>query len=358
MKLLIALTDISFVSSKSIGIFNVAVGLTKGLMHCPQLKELHILANEECAALFSSAPAHVHVHLASRPVPRRFARVCWDQWGVQRAIKRIAPDWAILPKGFPPFFRAMGSCKLACYLHDVNWEYYRAKGRSQQSPFPLPQLLYFSRLGLRSLELADLVLTSTHFNKGRYEALRPQCRTAVVGIGFDDAPQPQRDVVGKDVLIYVSPYPHKRSDLVLPRMRAWLAQRPDAQDIRVHLVGALPEGFELPNERWVAHPRLPFAELQRMMRDECRVTIYFSDYEGFGMPPVESLRLGVPCLASDLPPIRENIPARYLFDNDDEAQFVRQLNEVYDSPDTSDCPSFPNWQEVSQRAVDAMLELG
>lgn len=357
MKLLISLTDISFVFTKSIGIFNVAMGLTRGLMACPQVTELHILGNEECAAQFSELPPHVSLHLSDKAVPRRFGRVYWDQWGVQRAIKKIAPDWAILPKGFPPYFRAMGSCKLACYLHDVNWEYYQGKDWGKQSPFPKWELMYFSRLGLRSLEISDLVLTSTQFNKGRYSSLRPQSRSAVVGIGFDKEASPARTQLPKDILIYVSPYPHKRSDLVLPRMKAWLAQRADAQGIRVILVGGLPEGFVLPDANWISHPRLAFADLQQLKLEQCRASVYFSDYEGFGMPPVESLRLGVPCLASDLPPIRENIPARYLFDNDDEAQFIQRLNEVYDNPDTSDCPTYPNWHEVSQRAVDAMLHL-
>lgn len=227
----------------------------------------------------------------------------------------------------------------------------------KQSPFPPSQLAYFSRLGRRSLQISDLVLTSTQFNKGRYQSLVPTCQVAVVGIGFDETAQEQPQQRGKDVLVYVSPYPHKRSDLVLPRLGAWLAQRADGQDINIHLVGEMPAGVQLPDARWIAHQKLPFAQLQQLILQKSRCCIYFSDYEGFGMPPVESLRQGVPCLASDLPPIRENIPTRYLFDNQEESSFINALNKVYDQPDTSDCPSFPNWQQVSQRAVDAMLTL-
>ncbi len=356
MKLLIALTDISFVATKSIGIFNVAMGLTRGLMNCPQVTELHILGNEECATHLGDLPPHVRLHLADKPVPRRFGRVYWDQWGVQRAIKRIAPDWAILPKGFPPYFRAMGGCKLACYLHDINWEYYMQRDMGKESPFPPAQLAYFSRLGRRCLQISDLVLTSTQFNKQRYQELTPNCQVAVVGIGFDDEAQGAQQAVGKDILVYVSPYPHKRSDLVVPRLSAWLAQRDDAQDIKIQLVGEMPAGLSIPEGNWVINHKMPFVRLQELVRSQCRASIYFSDYEGFGMPPVESLRQGVPCIASDLPPIRENIPARYLFDNDDESAFIKVLNEVYEQPDTSDCPSYPTWQQVSQRAVDALLE--
>lgn len=356
MKLLISLTDISFVATKSLGIFNVAMGLCKAFIKNPQINELHILGNSECANALPPLPPHVHLHLADKAPPRRFARIYWDQWGIQEAIKKIKPDWALLPKGFVPYFRSIGNCKLACYLHDVNWEYYRDKTLAKDSPFPPHQMFYFSRLGLRSLEVADLVFTSTQFNKSRFTALRPQCRTEVIGIGFDDPPQKTRAHYGKDILAYISPYPHKRSDLIIPRLSAWLAQRPDAQDIRIHLIGKKPQGFTPPSPQWKEYSHLPFADLQALIRDKCRVSLYFSDYEGFGMPPVESLRMGIPCLASDLPPIRENIPARYLVSNDDAPQFITTLNALYDNPHTDDTPVYPTWEQVAQRALDAMLK--
>ncbi len=102
------------------------------------------------------------------------------------------------------------------------------------------------------------------------------------------------------------------------------------------------------------HTRLPWGELQQLLREQCRVSVYFSDYEGFGMPPVESLRLGIACAASDLPPIRENIPPRYLFNNDDEAGFVRTLNALYEQSKVEDCPNYPSWAEVAQRAINQM----
>ena len=135
MKLLISLTDQSFAATKSVGIFNVSMGLTRGLMSCGEVSELHILGNQECADSFGDRPSHVYFHLLDKPVPRRFGRIFWDQWGVSRAIRAIRPDWAILPKGFPPFFPCIGSTRLACYVHDVNWEYYRHL-HGGDSPFP------------------------------------------------------------------------------------------------------------------------------------------------------------------------------------------------------------------------------
>ncbi len=357
MKLALALTDQSFTATKSVGIFNVSMGLARGLMTCPGVRELHILGNEECADAFRDAPAHVHLHLPAKPVPRRFARVWWDQWSVCTAVRRISPDWVLLPKGFPPYFPRMGKAKLACYLHDVNWEYYEQRGHEADSPFPRHQLLYFRTLGLRALHVADLVLTSTRFNIARFTAHVPEARCKAIGIGFDDPVRPAHCSTGKDILFYASPYPHKLTRLGIRRLSAWLTAREElAEDARIHLIGKLPEGIELPDSRWITHGRLPQAELTALMEERCRVSVYFSDYEGFGMPPVESLRAGLPCVASDLPPIRENIPARYLFSNEDEASFIRTLDAAYRGDAPLERPSCPGWNEVAARGVQAMAE--
>lgn len=357
MKVAITLTDQSFTRTKSMGIFNVSMGLTRGLMHCPEVTELHVLGNNECMGAFPDAPPHVHFHLTDKPVPRRFGRVWWDQFGLSAAIRNIAPDWAILPKGFPPFFSCMGKTKMACYVHDVGWEYYENQPAAiRNQAFPPHELLYFKNLSLHAMRTADLVLTHTRYNAGRIRAYVPQARVSCIGIGFTPpttTPLPAEE--RRDILTYAGAFPHKRTELNIRRLSAWLAQRPDAEQIRIHVVGNLPEGLTLPDARWIHHNRLPFAELMRLLQTKCRMATYFSDYESFGMPPVECMLHGVPCVTSDLPGPRENVPEQYLFPNEDEAAFLQKANNTYDGLSPFTCPEFPTWAEVSQRCVEAML---
>lgn len=356
MRLLISLTDQSFIATKSAGIFNVSIGLARGLARLPEITELHILGNSECADYFRDMPPHVTLHLTDKAVPRRFARVWWDQFGVSAAIRKIAPDWALLPKGFPPYFPRIGKTKLACYLHDVNWEYYFYNRRNGICPFPAHELVYFRTLGLRCLKKANLVLTSTHFNKSRYRAYVPGANVSVVGIGFDAPATPEAHSGGKDILFFGSPYPHKMTPLGMHRMEAWWQQRADKEHITIHMVGHQLEKIDTPGAHWQSHGRIPQAKLRELMEKRCRVAIYFSDYEGFGMPPVECLRAGLPCVASDIPAIRENIPERFLFDNTSESDFIATLNAAYDSGTVGDIPTFPTWEEVAQRVLFALQE--
>lgn len=356
MKVAIALTDQSFQRTKSMGIFNVSMGLAKGLMHCPEVTELHILGNNECGEAFKDCPPHVHLHLTDKPVPRRFARVWWDQFGLCAAVRKIAPDWVILPKGVPPFFPCFGKAKMACYVHDVIWEYYTKLSREGKNPFPWYENIYFKKLGLRALQKSNLIFTSTQFNKGRFESHHPGTNTSVVGIGFDDKEEAAHyEERKKDILFFASTFPHKLTALGVSRLKAWMTQRCDKQKINIHVLGKMPEGVDTDETYWCKKGRITQSELRELINKQCKVSVYFSEYEGYGMPPVESLRAGTACVASDIPPIRENIPEQYLFDNTSETDFINTMNRVYDGTAPFCCPQFPTWQEVCNRCVQAMM---
>lgn len=357
MRLLISLTDQSFGATKSPGIFNVSLGLARAFMRRTDL-ELHLLGNSEWREALGALPPHAVMHGDRRPVPSGWRRVIWDQAGVVRAIGKIRPDWALFPKGFPPLLPLSSPVKLACYVHDIIWEYYESLSPEERNrsgtPFPMMQKLYFRRLALHALRHADLVLTSTQFNRERFLAREPKARVAPVGIGFSPAAE-HAGGEGKDLLLFVSPFPHKLTRQAVAWLARWL-DTPEADGVRVHAVGRLPDDLRgaLPASRWEEHGRMKEEELDDLKRRRCRAALYFSAYEGYGMPPVECLRMGLPCLASDIPPIRENVPERFLFPNDNYDLFAQKLNDVLARPETGDVPLYPSWDDVAERCLHAM----
>ena len=355
MRLLVSLSDQSFKATKSVGIFNVSLGLARALIHTPGIEELHILGNDECAETFAGAPSHVKLHRMHTPVPGGWKRLLWDQLGLVKAIRAIRPDWALLPKGFPPYCFPCGNTRLACYVHDIIWEHYEQlhPEQRQHTPFPPFELRYFRTLGLRALAKADLILTSSQFNRERFAAHIPAARTEVVGIGFDTPAATPTPSQGSDLLLYVSPYPHKLTAQAIRWLTPWLAEHPDT---RVHLIGTLPDDMApaVSSAQWIRHGRIHRDELTRIMTTECRLSIYVSAYEGYGMPPIESLMAGLPCLASDIPPIRENIPADCLFPNSDHAAFLAKLDETYARPQLTAPLQLKTWDEIAAQTVRAM----
>lgn len=340
------------------GIFNISMALTQGLMNHPKVKELHIIGNNECHAIFNNCPPHVHLHLLDQAVPRRFGRIWWDQFGMNKIVRQINPDWLLLPKGYRSFFPLGSKTKIACYIHDVMWEHYEQRGIGDRGKaFPLHEFIYFKHLSLYSMRHADLVLTHSLFNKGRILHYAPHANIVRIGVGFNQAPLTNTSrKLKKAVLTYASDYPHKRWDLVIKRLSVWLAQREDADDIRILVAGSLPEHCQLPSKHWQHVGRIPFSELQTIMREQCRMAAYFSDYESYGMPPVECILNGVPCVASDIPPIRENIPAEYLFHNDNENDFIRVANTTFDAQQSITCKAFPTNEEMCNSCAQALAD--
>jgi glycosyltransferase involved in cell wall biosynthesis len=87
-------------------------------------------------------------------------------------------------------------------------------------------------------------------------------------------------------------------------------------EMELHLVGRLNPHFGMPIAHQVAamssdweklhyHSKMDVAQLAALVRS-ARATAFASIAEGYGLPLLESLWLGVPCLCSDIAPLVEN----------------------------------------------------
>jgi glycosyltransferase involved in cell wall biosynthesis len=107
--------------------------------------------------------------------------------------------------------------------------------------------------------------------------------------------------------------PRKNQSVIL---NACAALRREGLEMELHLVGRLNPHFGMPIAHQVAamasewdklyyHPKMDDAQLAALVRS-ARATAFASIAEGYGLPLLESLWLGVPCLCSDIAPMLEN----------------------------------------------------
>ncbi len=314
------MADQSFQRTKSIGILNVSLGLLEGLARHPAVEKLNVLSNSSLI-LPNGGGQKPAIRNYDAPARGRLSRMIWDQWYVYRAAAMTGCDWLLLPKGYTSFLAAP-PIKLAAYVHDAMQDFYRTKHPGTVSR---TEEWYFDRSFAATLRQASVIFTNSDFSRGEVMRMAQKLHIAAppvltAGIGFSrPAPRPS---AGKEdyIVVLVSKWPHKLTGVALEYVRRWQEQAlyPGA----IHLVGQLPDGLPAPVlPKWRHFPRMPDADYLSML-NQARILVYFSEYEGFGMPPIEAILQGTPPVYSRIPAMQESSQGcGFLFDNDSEQGF-------------------------------------
>jgi len=266
-----------------------------------ECRDLTLLANRFNRA---DLPAHprpgCQILDCSFPTQNNLCRVLWDQ-----ALLNLycGNEWLFLPKGFAPIVVPVPA-RLAVYVHDVMGDFYRRRYPGFEGGL---EAAYFNRSLVASLTKAEVVFTNTEFSAGeitRYARRRGIVppRIEVIGCGFD-SPPPADETRENRVVFFASKVPHKKTEMAVRYLEEWLKR--SRFKGRVACVGILDDSIRRP-----AHPafdwigRLPPGDLKALLQ-RSKVVLYTSEYEGFGMPPVEAVMAGACPVFSDIPPIRE-----------------------------------------------------
>lgn len=362
LSLTYSLADQDFARTKSIGIFNVSLQLAGALAREPRLNRFTILANHTLAPVLKLPPA-VRTVLCESAIGGRIERILWDQWRVYSDAQRTGDTWLLLPKGFASFLRRP-RVRLAVYVHDMMHDVYASEYPGQ---VPTIENHYFRRSMLATIRDAELIFTNTEFTAHEVRRVArkhglPEPRVCCAGIGFE--PRPPLDVPRENrVVALTARWPHKRSDLAVNWLRRW--QDDSGFDGHVDLIGGLPPGVRCPARAgWLHSERLAESAYRELLH-QARALVYFSDHEGFGMPPVEALLAGACPVFSSLPPTLEAMgDAGLPFSNTDYESFKTAMNRALQIPSGTIAGwgekllARHRWDQVAERVVTAMSEAG
>jgi glycosyltransferase involved in cell wall biosynthesis len=304
LSLAYSIADQNFVKTKSLGILNLSLQLGVALSARPELARLELFSNSSLRGWrehFAGRNVHYFDHAsATRP-----GRMFWDQYGAYSAARTHDVQWLFLPKGFASFCRRP-PIRLAAYVHDAIGEWYRSQYPGTQ---PRIESWYFNRSLVATLRYSTVVFTNSDFTRrellafSERHAIRPP-DIVVAGIGFDTV----ATAASADrcrIVVLASPWQHKRTDLAMRYMSDW--QRTSEFSGQVDWVGRFPAGVNRPSHsHWHFHERLD-EDGYRSLLSESRAVVYVSEYEGFGMPPVEAVCHGACPVYSDIPATRETM---------------------------------------------------
>jgi glycosyltransferase involved in cell wall biosynthesis len=358
LSLAYSIADQNFVRTKSLGILNLSLQLAEVLSSRSEIERLEVFSNSslrEWHGQFAGRP----VHCFDRACATQLGRMLWDQRQVYGEAKKHRVQWLLLPKGFASFCRKP-RIKLAAYVHDVIGDFYR---RRYPGAVSRGEAWYFRQSLLATLRHSAVIFTNSDFTRRELLALSERhaiCPSEIVvaGIGFDAVKtQPGSD--RSRIVVLASPWPHKRTDLAVQFMMAW--QRTADFAGRIHWVGRFPFGLCQPTDpRWEYHERLDELAYRSLLA-ESKAVVYFSEYEGFGMPTVEAVLSGACPVYSAIPATQEIMRgAGAPFDNTSFESFGAAMRNALQMqpPELANAAQClllrHNWSAVADRIIGAL----
>jgi glycosyltransferase involved in cell wall biosynthesis len=259
----------------------------------------------------------------------------WEEFSLPAAVRRERADILFAPGYTAPLTVAT---PLVLTIHDVSF-------------FAHPEWFSF-REGLRrrtltawSARRARRVITDTEFSRQEITARigTPPARITTIPLGMSAGRLHER-IDGGALILYVgSIFERRRVDRLIAAFDAVVARVPDAT-------------LEIVGENRTKPPQLDLQALRSRSRHAHRITIrsyvdegtlidlyrraavfaFLSEYEGFGLTPLEALVQGVPPLVLDTAVARETLngAARYVGADASDEEIAAALAELLTNPQT------------------------
>ncbi len=251
-------------------------------------------------------PAHVPRDWAARVrvLPGTGGTV-WEQWQLARALSHDRPDVLFAPAYTAPL---RAPAPVVQTIHDVSY-------------FAHPEW-FGAREGMRrraitrwSARRARVILTDSAFSRDeivRHVGL-PPARIRVIPLGMRPVARAATPVAREPIVLYVgSVFERRRVDWLMESFDRVVDRVPGA---RLEIVG----------ENRTERPRMDLEAIRARTRHADRITLrsyvdepvladlyarasafaFLSEYEGFGLTPLEALAAGVPPIVLDTPVARE-----------------------------------------------------
>ncbi len=314
---------------KSIGIYNATKSVVTNLAgRLPEGVELVVLGNEMNRCDFDIDGVEFIVSDINLESRKDF--IMWELFRVNKFIKKYKIDRIVFPRGFTSLFCPARDIII---VHDLIPFFYH-----KNFPGVLGRLenAYIMTRLKQSVASADRIITISEYSKQDMIKMVPKAasKTEVILHGFDHRKQLyQVEPAGEDYIIGVtSALPHKNARGIIEAYKEYvkLSAKP-AKLVLAGLKSLEDAGISVDEEL------AGLIECKKFLEDKeyfslfknAKVLLFLSVIEGFGLPPLEAMELGVPVICSNrtsLPEVMKD--AGVLVDPDDSKACAAALYEM------------------------------
>jgi glycosyltransferase involved in cell wall biosynthesis len=367
------LADLSHRRTSSHGIVNYALGLTAALL--PGLRDderLVLFVNDEVLeglwALVGPARLDLAAEVHVLGAPRNQVERLWMDHAtslLRAAVDEL--DVVHFPKGYIPLLNPTRARIVATVHDDIPCRYIEGTwDRAHASR----QTRYFAWAVRHAVRRADHLLTVSEFSRGCLEMRQGRRRHGPpISVTHQGVTLPAREFVPVAerqpyVLHIGSRFPHKRSLWGISAVLRHLDRT--GLPLRLRIVGELDHQAE----RLATHPRVDRVRDGMSNQDiatemaQARALVFPSEYEGFGLPPVEALCLGTPAIyarSAATAEVLQGIPGGY--DAADERSFREAFDQAMRSSDQdlrrlqSRLRDRYSWEKVGEQTLEVYRRL-
>jgi glycosyltransferase involved in cell wall biosynthesis len=317
---------------RSLGITTITKTLMGGLVNMPKYSLSQIVS--ESSFHFDHKQV-VQYKLPWRTDNGKAQRIITDNLH-PAFLRSIKPDIWLYPKGYISYISKPKE-PVVSIIHDTLLQHLADKYPDSRSKMDFN---YWLGLLKASIVKSDQILTVSQSAKHqiidfceRYSIAIPEIYVTYEASDFEDLNPGDLHQKGNYVLHLASEHPYKKT---LHLLKFWEQLLADKKDLpMLHLVGNFtPEVRQMANtlEGIVMRPRMQFAAFVEEIRN-ARALIFPSEFEGFGLPAIESYFLNTPVCYVENTSVAEVLSRDTqvgMFNLDNVDSFAHALREVLD----------------------------
>jgi len=357
--------DISQLNYEGTGVANFTYNLVKNLLETDKdneyrlfyasLHKFNLLAISE----FKKLGAKIYRY----PIPHKILHFLWGKNDFLPIDLLIGKVDVLLFSDYlrpPTFYETRG----VTVVHDLIWKLFPEKHSEE--------IIYFQELKIKkTIKNGDAIIADSECTKNDLLKLYPEInkeKTYVIYPGISKNFKPISDATNYSLqptpfLLYVGAIEPRKNLTTAIEVFSELIKDSKFSNFNFVIAGkagwnnedVLQSITELKLENkvkfigFVADEELPY------LYNAASLTVYLSSYEGFGLPPLESLACGTKVIAGDNSSLKETVDKEFLVDINDKNKILEKMKYLLNNKikiNTKEVQDRFNWKESAKKFLE------